>query len=196
MTQKRRNFSRSTNKRTYKKLFILACEGTKTEPQYFDIFSNQNIIKIEIINKGHSSTPLQALNEMRKHLETAELRPDDEAWLIIDKDDWDDRDILSCLHWAGVKPNRGAAISNPCFEFWLVLHFEEGNNINNRRDCIERLRQYLPLYDKRLSTGAITIEQAKSAVSRASTRFKAQPSTWPNNPGQTTVFQLVNKLLM
>lgn len=37
MPQKRRSFRRPFGKLPYRKLFVIATEGAKTEPQYFDI---------------------------------------------------------------------------------------------------------------------------------------------------------------
>jgi hypothetical protein len=46
MPPKRRKFSRPLGKRLYRKIFILAVEGTKTEPQYFSIFNDQNSVAV------------------------------------------------------------------------------------------------------------------------------------------------------
>lgn len=44
MPPKRRKFSRPLGERRYRKLFVLAVEGSKTEPQYFAIFNDQNSV--------------------------------------------------------------------------------------------------------------------------------------------------------
>jgi hypothetical protein len=38
MPPKRRKFQRPLGTRRYRKLFVIAAEGEKTEPQYFNIF--------------------------------------------------------------------------------------------------------------------------------------------------------------
>ena len=60
MVVKRRKFQRPLGERRYRKLFIIAVEGFKTEPQYFEIFNkmNQNIIKINCLKGNHQSSPI------------------------------------------------------------------------------------------------------------------------------------------
>ena len=84
-------------------------------------------------------------------------------------------------------------MSNPKFEYRLLLHFEDGNDINGSRDCTQRLQKYLPNYDK---TGFDTkkIEPGiPDAVKRASAKDNPRCKTWPKTNG-STVYRLVEKL--
>jgi hypothetical protein len=61
MSKKRRQFKRPLGKKSYRKLFVIAVEGAKTEPQYFAMFNNQqSIIRIHCLKGAHSS-PLYVL---------------------------------------------------------------------------------------------------------------------------------------
>ena len=155
--KKRRKFKRPSGKRRYRKMFVLATEGSKTESQYFAIFNDQNlVVHIKFLKGGYSSAPPQVLARMRDHLEKEDLKNSDEAWLVVDKDQWTD-DQLSQLHeWAQEADNYGFALSNPKFEFWLLLHFEDGNSVSNSQTCSKRLERYLPGYDKDISVGKIS----------------------------------------
>jgi hypothetical protein len=78
MPQKRRKFQRSLGERPYKKLFVLAVEGVKTEPQYFGIFNNQHsVIRVTCLKGGHGSSPLHVLKRMKEYLRQEELRISD-----------------------------------------------------------------------------------------------------------------------
>ena len=82
MPQKRRKFQRSLGERPYKKLFVLAVEGVKTEPQYFGIFNNeQSVIQVSCLKSSHGSSPLYVLKRMEDYLRQENLRSSDEAGL-------------------------------------------------------------------------------------------------------------------
>ncbi len=43
------------------------------------------------------------------------------------KDEWTDDQLSQLNEWAQGADNYGFALSNPKFEFWLLLHFEDGS---------------------------------------------------------------------
>lgn len=90
MSNKRRKFQRPLGERRYRKLFVLAMEGEKTEPDYFSIFndSEQNIIRVKCLKTNNKSSPMQVLKRMENYLKTEDLQKTDEAWLVVDKDEW------------------------------------------------------------------------------------------------------------
>ena len=91
MPPKRRTFQRPLGERRYRKLFVIAVEGVKTEPQYFAIFNDQQaVIRVHCLKGRNDSAPPQVLKRMEGHLRQEELRSSDEAWLVVDKDQWTD----------------------------------------------------------------------------------------------------------
>jgi hypothetical protein len=60
---------------------------------------------------------------------------------------FDDK-LQKLFEWSQRKENYGFALSNPNFEYWLLLHFEEGSKIAHGADCLERLKKYLLGYNK------------------------------------------------
>ena len=97
MPSKRRRFQRPLGERRYRKLFVISVEGDKTEPQYFTIFNNQNsVIRVNCL-KGKHSSPRHVLDRMKQYLRSQSLRSSDEAWLVVDKDQWIN-DQLALLH--------------------------------------------------------------------------------------------------
>ena len=66
----KRIFSRLTGKRQYRKLFVIAAEGSITEPQYFAIFNNENTtIQIKCLKDKNKTSPTQVLKRMEKYLQ-------------------------------------------------------------------------------------------------------------------------------
>lgn len=85
---------------------------------------------------------------MTDHLEHEGLKSSDEAWLVVDKDQWTDEQLTQLHQWSLQQENYGFALSNPKFEYWLLLHFEDGTGVTSSRDCTERLKRWIPEYDK------------------------------------------------
>ncbi len=125
MARKPRRFVRQSGQRSYRKLFLIAAEGSKTEPQYFSLFNSpQATIQVNCLKCGHDSAPPQVLKRMTSWLKKHGLKDSDEAWLVVDKDQWTDAQLKELLHWSQSKENYGFALSNPKFEYQLssTLH--------------------------------------------------------------------------
>ena len=62
MGRRRRSFTRPYGLRSYKKLFVIATEGKKTEPAYFLLFEGDNrIVRIKCIKGDAISAPAYVL---------------------------------------------------------------------------------------------------------------------------------------
>lgn len=193
---KRRTFTRPIGQRRYRKLFVIAVEGAKTEPQYFALFNdNHSVIRVNCIKGKSDSSPPQILKRMLDYLKQAELKPSDEAWLVVDKDQWTDVQLQQLHTWSLKGENYGFALSNPKFEFWLLLHFEDGKGVANSRECTERLQKYLPDYDKSINVRKISQDMIDAAIQRAKQRDTPHCEDWPRTVGMTTVYRLVENIL-
>lgn len=195
MPSQRRKFQRPLGGRRYRKLFVLALEGIKTEPQYFSIFNTQHsVIRVNCLKGNHDSSPPQVLKRMKEFLAQETLKRSDEAWLVVDKDKWTEDQLSQLYAWAQSEDNYGLALSNPKFEYWLLLHFEDGTNIGSSRDCSERLKQYLPGYDKGIDVRKFNQGMVDDAIRRAKERDNPPSQDWPRILGSTTVYILVEKI--
>ena len=113
------------------KLIIIAVEGNRTEKQYFSIFrKTRSQIKI-LSSDDNRSAPEYVLDRLISYKKEYDLDDNDELWLMIDVDRWGDRKLSEIAMHAN---QRGfdMAVSNPCFEVWLYLHFSFiSGNISN-----------------------------------------------------------------
>ncbi len=193
MAKGRRQFTRPLDFRTSRKLFIIVAEGKKTEPQYFGLLNNRrSTTRVTCLESGNS--PAQLLERIREYLKDEGLKDSDEAWIALDKDHWPDK-LLEQLHeWSVVADNYGLALSNPMFEFWLLLHFEEGDGVSTRRKCMERLKVYIPNYNKEVKKNKFPLDKIKEAVHRAKKLDNPLCPDWPRQAG-TTVYRLVENIL-
>jgi hypothetical protein len=139
------------------------------------------------------SDPGYVLKRMKAALNKKSIKDGDEIWLVVDKDCWTDVQLDDLQQWVLAKDKvfRGLALSNPKFEYWLLLHFEENDGTGNYSG---RLRQYLPGYNKCLDMHAFDMDKINAAIGRARQRDNPPCVTWPKSAG-TTVYRLVQNII-
>ncbi len=180
-------------------MFLIATEGARTEPQYFALFKEfdriSSVVHVNCIRKSSgASSPQYVLRAMKKHLSEIGLRNTGEAWLVVDRDKWEEEDIAVLFAWSQENENYGIALSNPKFEYWLLLHFENATTGLSSKQCSNRLRSHLPKYDGRLRSSQINLASINMAVKRARKQDNPPCDTWPTTTG-TTVYRLVERIL-
>ena len=149
---------------------------------------------MKCLNKKNASSPEDVLKRLEKYLTQNRLKSTDEAWLAVDKDKWSDSQLEQLYNWSQSQENYGFAVSNPKFEYWLLLHFEDGVRITSPRDCSRRLDIHLPDYDKNVKPLQFTQEMIQDAIDRAKRHDSPPCEDWPRTTG-TTVYLLAEKLL-
>ena len=122
------------------KFYILAYEGDVTEKKYFEdlrqssMFNNSGSIEtipLKKESKGGNS-PLDVKKLLSKAKAEYNFRATDEFWLIIDRDDWakiHHVDFEALYDDCEKEKNFFIALSDPCFEFWLILHLRKLEDI-------------------------------------------------------------------
>ena len=132
---------------------------------------------------------------MQDHLKKEALKKSDEAWLVVDKDQWTNGQLAQLNGWSQAANNYGFALSNPKFEYWLLLHFEDGTGIASSQDCSDRLKRHLPDYDKGIDPRKFPRQTIDEAIRRAKQRDNPPCPDWPRSIGGTTVYRLVENIL-
>lgn len=98
MALPRRTFTCLIGERRYRKLFILSVEGIKIEHLYYARFNNKNsVVRLKCLKGKHVSSPSHVLARMEKYLKDEGLKASDEAWLVVDKDQWTDKQAFTAL---------------------------------------------------------------------------------------------------
>ncbi len=190
-----KRFTRETGIRSYRKRYVVSVEGQITEPQYFNMLNSQtSTIYIQCLSDSCKSSPAHVLKRMRQFLATKSLKGDDEAWLVVDKDNWTDEQLKELHGWAKTDPNYGFALSNPKFEYWLLLHFEDAQGITTSNKCTSQLKKHFSEYHKHIYLRFFTPDRIKQAIQRARQKDTPPCCDWPRTPG-TTVYRLVEKIL-
>ena len=124
------------------KFYVLAYEGNVSEKKYFEdlrlseYFNDSGSIETIALKKGKtdSSNPLSVKALLARAKQDYNFRPTDEFWLIIDRDQWETihKINLEALYQdCQREQNFHIALSNPCFEMWLILHFKAVTEISD-----------------------------------------------------------------
>jgi hypothetical protein len=195
MAKKRRPFRRRKPVLDYRKLFVIATEGRKTEPDYFRLFnSKEATIRLRVLPSKHRTSPRHVLERAEAAVKKEQLKKTDETWLVIDIDQWpldQLEEVFAGCQFSGFS----LAVSNPKFEYWLLLHFEDGGAVESSRACSEKLRHYLPDYDKGNLAAHKLYSKIPDAIRRAKEKDRPPCKKWSEQNG-STVYLLVEKLFV
>ncbi len=188
-------FTRSSGKRFYKRLFLVGVEGTRTECDYFSMFDSAYVHVIPVASREGNS-PKRVLATLKAAIPRYQLRDGDYLWIVVDRDEWPEEELELCRMWAldpkeSPGQHKGFSLSNPKFEFWLLLHFEDGTLHTTSKSCLEALCAHLPEYKKSLVRSDFGAESVSAAIQRAKALLGAgDPTDWPREAGKTTAFTL------
>jgi hypothetical protein len=138
MPRERTDLFRESNVKPKEKIIVLAYEGNNTEAIYFealkdDIRFNDDLIYLVSLRRPKNDTksaPSHVFRKLKKEAkEEYNFEAKDELWMVIDRDKWSNiPEIFALCENEG---NFYLALSNPCFEFWLLLHLKEIGDFNS-----------------------------------------------------------------
>ncbi|HHU04265.1 MAG: RloB family protein [Saccharofermentanales bacterium] len=174
----RSQWQRRSGDRPLVRQVYVSCEGVVTEPEYFEKlrpFVRDNyrlvIVKRKREEVGHSSPPhIRRKIENYRRVRRINLNVEDEQWLVFDVDSWTPNQFAETYRWAAARKNNFLGISNPDFEYWLLLHFEDPLDKLSPEGIKAQLRYYIPDYDKHMPDYDLTAEVLKRAMDRARRR--------------------------
>jgi hypothetical protein len=159
-----RPFARRTPNRTPARSVIIVCEGKRTEYDYFEAIRKTlrlPTVTVQVVHSGATdprSIVRKAL-ELRKEREQEQRwSTEDTAWAVFDGDEHrlhDPANWNDAFQIAGKKVR--LAVSNPCFEFWYLLHYQDQQGYLDRDTARRILKTYLPTYEKKQRTLADTV---------------------------------------
>lgn len=177
------------------KLFIIATEDEYAPKQYFGMFGSRKVqIKILETLDGKSA-PQYVLDRLDKFKETHGLNEEDELWLLLDVDRWDKPTQLMAVCPEARQKGYQLAISNPCFEIWLSLHFTDLNLKDKTCEHFEkRIRKILGSYNKCNLDIALYKPKVQDALDRARNLDLNPNAYWPSTLG-SHVYKLVESIL-
>jgi hypothetical protein len=205
----RRPISIGREQREFKddRFFMVATDDTHAPKQYFQnlAFRRVKIFVLPTSAELGDSAPAQVVERLKTAFlfckERKEVREGDEFWVLLDRDHHfqashtpGTREALRAARQAGFE----VAISNPCFELWLLLHHQEPAPDSDFKDCkaVEAaLRNRLGSYNKtNLLPSQFPIDLIPDAIHRAKALEKSPDEILPRPIG-TRVYRLLEKIL-
>lgn len=199
------------------RLIVIAAEGERTEKVYFEAlraYARNSRVHIKILERDeenrHNSAPEYVLEQLMQYKSVNSLESDDELWLVIDRDDWKQTALRFVAQKCAQDDALHLALSNPCFELWLMLHLEDVATLseeekkrlfmNNREGTKD---PYLKREMRRLMGGSyneshynafVLVPHVREAISRAENLDVHKKSRWPQDLG-TRVYLLAESIL-
>lgn len=195
------------------KLIIIATEGSHTEPKYFNDMASPRYfynprIHVEVLEReGTASAPEHVMKMLDQFCERYYYEEGlDELWLVVDTDRWGDKKLASIGRKCYQKGYE-MAVSNPCFELWLLLHlrslneypdetldeFQENRKTGSRTRLEEELVNLLGEFSKSSLKTEHFLPNVEDAIRRA--RALDNPGDrWPNDLG-SRVYLLTEKIM-
>ncbi len=215
MPRERDDFFRGSNTIDKEKIIILAFEGNDTERIYFEEFKesesfNDELIYLHLLKRPKSDTnsaPIHVFNKLKREAKDEyNFGKNDELWMIIDKDRW--TNIPEIIQKCNDLKNMFVAVSNPCFEFWLLLHIKniddyskeelnaiiQNKKVTNKKKYIDtQITEILGSYNKSNPEPKRFIPFINKAVSQAK-KLDNPTEDFPQKLG-SHVYKLVEKIL-
>lgn len=181
---------------------LIVCEGAKTEPIYLDKMKKHYRLpaaKIEIVPGNISGTNPKSVVEYAKRRMEELVRENNDienenVWCVFDRDQHEKlHEALQQAEDNGF----GVGFSNPSFELWLLLHFQDQQAEIERKVVTSRLKKHIKDYEKN-SRGTFdrTIDRLAEAKTRAEylRKMHIRNKNPENHNPSTSVDKLVNHL--
>jgi hypothetical protein len=186
--RQRRQLERKKNQRASYDRVLIVSEGSKTEPDYFgEIRAAYRLHTANVVARFSElgTAPIQVVRYAKQLFENGDphkrIRPRafEQIFAVFDRDDHNS--YFEALRLAQSLDNtlkndakcsiRFQAIASiPCFELWLLLHYEDVCAPLSRDEVLRLLKQHIPNYDKGMrDVYATTRSRLDAALQRAET---------------------------
>ncbi|WP_233225499.1 RloB family protein [Amycolatopsis sp. CA-126428] len=187
MTRRENSDRRRPAFREQRLSLLVVCGARATEPAYLEGLKRARrnpAVKVKV--KVKAADP-EAVVRYAAQLSDRTSGAHDEVWCVVDVDEFDlERAVVLAR---SLRVN--LAVSNPCFEYWLLLHFEAcAAPVKCYRDVERRLLRYVPGYSK----SALRFAHDEPGVDAAVQRSRHPDAGHARNPS-TQVGLLVEKML-
>jgi len=190
-----KDLKRKTASRPERRTIVIFCEGEASEPDYLnaikrlpEIRSNM-AISLEIDpTSGVPLTLVQAAVARKK--KDAEV---DEYWCVFDVEWPKHHPNLERALQIATANNIGVAVSNPCFELWLILHYQDQTAFLDNR-AAESLSRRLDQRPGKRIDAAQYLPRRRDAAKRAvelTRRHERGGTRFPDNHPSSTMYELL-----
>lgn len=171
-----RPFNRRRSVHSVGRKVVIVCEGEKTEYGYFEAFRKSMrlpTVSVAVVHSGYTDPygiVKSAIGEREARKQEKSWDKGDTVWAVFDGDEHKENNLANwnnAVQLAGSK-DINLAISNPSFELWYLLHFQDQLAKMDRREALVALTKHLPQYKKASKLWPEPLQPfTKSALTRA-----------------------------
>jgi hypothetical protein len=187
---------------------LVVCCGQETEPRYFRGMEAHRTLRltsvdIEPCSKGKSdalSVVKRARYLTKQRKRNSFKSPYDLVYCVIDVEGPNpEASLTEAMRLAKSDKRFKVVLSNPCFEFWLLLHYDM--TTYHFKDCaavVKKLKDYMPAYKKNAPGTYETVSANLEAAienSKKVLKHHGNPTDLVGFNPSTHVHILVEKLL-
>lgn len=192
-----------TGRRKRRSIVYIICEGKETERKYFKHFRTRNCLVDVVPLPSKYQAAEYLVKQAEKLISQSEYYKEDgdQIWCVFDCDENSNEALKNAEKYAD-KKGYHIAYSNPCFEYWYLLHFMQQNRhfsgagevlrLLRSKDCLERYEKNQDVFADLQSRQSEAIRRAKERLDRLY-RDHVVILSRESNP-VTTVHELVEYL--
>ncbi len=201
---------RSGATRELKDKVYIVCEG-QTEQWYFNYLKKLSHCNSEVVIEVRGGAPIgvvdraceikEKIDKNIKRLQKGDEIPEsdwpkDVVWTVFDTERFSDNTSFHNAFTKAKDNNIQRAITNPCFEYWLLLHFEHPDDIfDGCKKAESKLKKYISEYQKgKDASKYFTLDKTKVAVERAKTICRSIPEDDKYHSTSSDLYKLVEVL--
>ena len=211
--RKRKDFIRLEGVRSAR-LVVIAAEGRDTENIYFEAVKRHlkaSNVHVEVLHReNNNSSPENVYSQISDFKKEYNIEQDDELWIVVDRDRWTLKSLAGIARLCRQNQNLRFGVSNPCFELWLLLHFDDistyeqedlakiaANRKSSRRGSSflkQQIRERMGSYQESNYDADSLMGQADTAIARAEVLDIVPTDRWPQGVG-TRVYLLMKSVM-
>lgn len=199
-----KSFSRRPASREPLATVLIVCEGEKSEPNYFrSLCRALRLTSVRVVGKECGNAPISIVDyavkerKNRKRLSRSGSGVNyDAIWCVMDVEEEGKNPSLHSALDKAKAHELETVLSNPCFEFWVLLHFQE--KVRPFRNCDEvghHLKKVLPDYKKGQDCSKLLAATRAEAMARAKRIRENSPDPRIERNPSTEIDLLVAALL-
>jgi RloB-like protein len=206
MTSKRRApggrpLRRKVATRVIRKTLLVFCEGERTEPEYLNALKLEPEIRetaaveIRVAQADSGAVPLTLVKRAIEARSRAVSESDevDEFWCVFDVE-WPVNHANLPEALALAEANEiSLAVSNPCFEVWLILHLKEHGAWLDNEQAAKLRRQLDSSTNKGLAPAKYmpNVREATARATRLEERHRRDGTSFPRDNPSSSMHRLI-----
>ena len=159
------NYSRKENVKKERRILQIVSEG-RDEIKYFrrriERYSNLNF---KFSRAARATDPNNLVETALSKVRDLDIKNGDMVWCLFDVDHHTDKEIKKAIENAGNTVN--VCLSNPCFDLWILLHFDDCVSKLSHKHAKAKVKIHLPNYSKTESFDKLKRRNRQKAILRA-----------------------------